>query len=214
MNDHYLKSTKRTTALPTALLVSTLGVVTLNIIFGLTTQQILIRTPLGQDQNVLGRLLYNAIGLTLTFGPIALLLFWYVRRFEGRPVRTLGFNDPTPVRTLARGAIIGVAMLLAFSLLLIATGQAQIVSALPEQRTLAAIFGALLALAATFVQASTEEIIFRGWLLPTLYTKCNLRVSILVSSLVFGSIHIFTHPSPLAILNLTLFGCSWRSMPF
>ena len=67
-------------------------------------------------------------------------------------------------------------------------------------------------LACFVVQASVEEIIFRGWLLSVITRRLNLVFAVLLSSTLFTFLH-FTPDQPwLVTANLllfALFACSW-----
>ena len=57
------------------------------------------------------------------------------------------------------------------------------------------------------VQGPAEEIMFRGYLLPVLSARGNTTLGIVVSSLLFGLLHVLNpNLGPLPMLNLTLAG--------
>jgi membrane protease YdiL (CAAX protease family) len=65
----------------------------------------------------------------------------------------------------------------------------------------------LLLLFGFVIQGATEEIVFRGWMLPILSTRYSLIVSVLVTSTGFGVYHLkIPGISILSFINLVLFG--------
>ena len=74
----------------------------------------------------------------------------------------------------------------------------------------------LLAIAALLlcflVQASVEEIVFRGWMLSAVARKFNVAWAVALSSLIFCLLHFSPGQPWLVTLNLVLFGlfvCAW-----
>lgn len=69
------------------------------------------------------------------------------------------------------------------------------------------LFPASLLFVGYLVQDSTEEIVFRGWLLPTLGVSPKPWIAILISSLLFALLYGANDNITLfAIVNLILFG--------
>ena len=57
------------------------------------------------------------------------------------------------------------------------------------------------------IQGGTEELITRGWLLPVMAEKSNKIIAIVVSSSLFGLLHIFNSGFTMfSLFNLILFG--------
>ena len=72
---------------------------------------------------------------------------------------------------------------------------------------LAALGGGLLTLFGTVVQSSGEELLFRGWLLPTIGARYGPRIGVAVSSAFFSLAHgLNPNATALGLLNLSLFG--------
>ena len=79
----------------------------------------------------------------------------------------------------------------------------------PRPRRLAASRCCSLAFA---VQASVEEILFRGWLLSVVARKFNLPAAVLLSSALFAFLHFSPGQPVLVTLNVVLFAlfaCGW-----
>ncbi|MDP9373526.1 MAG: CPBP family intramembrane metalloprotease, partial [Chloroflexota bacterium] len=75
------------------------------------------------------------------------------------------------------------------------------------QQGMAALGGVLLALLGFVVQASTEEIIFRGWLLPVVAARSRVWIGVAVSALIFAVLHFYNTPfTPQYLVQLLLAG--------
>jgi membrane protease YdiL (CAAX protease family) len=146
--------------------------------------------------------------LTFTTGflPIYLCLWAWVRLWSKRSFTTLGFEARYPVARAVGGATVAVVMMSAVAVGLallpdtaLAPGQLRFVG-------LAALGGGLLTLLGTAVQSSGEELLFRGWLLPTIGARYGPWIGVAVSSLLFGLAHgLNPNATALGLLNLSLF---------
>ncbi len=57
------------------------------------------------------------------------------------------------------------------------------------------------------IQGMSEEVMIRGYLMPSLATKIPMRYAVLISSLVFAALHLLNPGmNVIAFINLTLFG--------
>ena len=72
---------------------------------------------------------------------------------------------------------------------------------------ISAIASVLVILLGWIIQGATEEIVTRGWLLNVLSTKYNIGVGLLISSTLFGLMHL-TSPNVnyIAVINIILVG--------
>ena len=97
--------------------------------------------------------------------------------------------------SVALGAITGVE----FSTILTKTGD--------SGGMLLGLAGVLVVLIGWLVQGGAEEVLTRGFLLPVFGVRFGLPFAILVSSVLFSSLHLFNENlSGIALLNLALFG--------
>jgi membrane protease YdiL (CAAX protease family) len=158
--------------------------------------------------SVIGDALTQTIFLIIAFGTILLMLWLWVKFYEQRPFATLGF-----FRTGNIGAKIGLGALVGFLTIATAFGAAILLGAFTVVNTESPNFGVvalpavLIALIGWVVQGSTEEIAFRGWLLPVMGAKRSLQISVAVSSIVFAALHMFNPGvTVLGVVNLALFG--------
>lgn len=135
---------------------------------------------------------------------IALLVFLWVKFREKRPFSSLGFFKENWLKELGRGFLIGVLQFSLVVALLLLTGTASLELA---QLSLEA-FGFIIALIPLWIlQGGTEELVTRGWLFPMVSVKSNMIIGILVSSGLFGALHLFNPGvTVLSILNIILYG--------
>jgi uncharacterized protein len=148
----------------------------------------------------------EALFLISSFAPGALLLWLWLRLFEGRPFRSLGFTRPGALRSALGGFALGAGL---FALLIAAQAALGFVRLADPGRPVvwAALGGVLVVLVGWLVQGSVEELMLRGWVFQSVGARTPPWVAVLVSSLLFALLHgINPGITPLALLNLTLFG--------
>ncbi|SDP74570.1 hypothetical protein SAMN04487905_10872 [Actinopolyspora xinjiangensis] len=130
------------------------------------------------------------------------LVLWLPLK-EGRPFGSIGFLPARrPVRAVALGAV---AALLAISLLVLGNvGAGQLV--IGGSGAGYAIVGVLvLTLLGFVVQASTEEILTRGYLMQVTWRKWGITAALVSQAVVFTLLHgLNTGFGPLPLLNLVL----------
>ena len=122
-----------------------------------------------------------------SFAFISLLVFFRVKVIEKRSFSSIGFNKNNWLKKYSLGFLIGLAMMSIIVLILFPF-------------VLVILFGWI-------IQGATEEIVTRGWLLNVLSTKYNIGVGLLISSTLFGLMHL-TNPNVnyIAVINIILVG--------
>jgi membrane protease YdiL (CAAX protease family) len=145
----------------------------------------------------------------LGFGFTALLVLAWAGLFERRSPAALGLNGDVLVR-YGRGLLVGAGFLVASIGLAWALGAYRIEGAGVWGAPSPVLFVPILALFVGFmVQGGTEELLFRGWLMPLVASRHGLILAIVINSLVFAALHLGNiKPSPelaLAMVNLVLF---------
>ncbi|SFE05884.1 hypothetical protein SAMN05216251_101341 [Actinacidiphila alni] len=128
----------------------------------------------------------NAVFNVVAFAPTALLLVLWVTRWERRPFASLGFRGPRGLRRAVVGVITAIAGLLVLNLAVSAVGGG---GDSGSGATATAVQAAFL-LASFAVQAPTEELLFRGYLLPALGHRWGATGGVLFSSALFGAVHL------------------------
>ncbi len=141
--------------------------------------------------------------LMIGFGLVTLVCFLYVKTIEKRSIRTLGFQKQNAFKFYLKGLLLGIVMFSTIVLLGVVTG------ALTFEFTIKSVqFHIFLLLLLGFgIQGATEEIIFRGWMLPILSARYNVVISIAVTSFGFALLHgLNPGISIMGVVNLILFG--------
>ncbi|MBU1348271.1 MAG: CPBP family intramembrane metalloprotease [Alphaproteobacteria bacterium] len=149
--------------------------------------------------------------LVVFFGLSAVLLMAWVILFERRPLSTIGFNGQGLMR-FARGYGVGLAFLLAtIGIIAIAGGYRIEGGGAFAAAAVPAAFLPIVALLIGFIiQGSTEEIVFRGWLMQLIASRHGLIIALIVNAVLFGLAHAGnTEPTKelaLGVVNIVLFG--------
>lgn len=151
-------------------------------------------------------LLFLLISL-VSFAFISLLVFIRVRFIEKRTLSSIGFNKKNWFKKYFVGFIIGLAMMSIVVLILFVLGYVTIETNPTQPVGISALVGISIILIGWIIQGATEEIVTRGWLMNVLGAKYNIAVGLIVSSTLFGLLHL-TNPNVnyIAIVNIILVG--------
>ncbi|MDU3713771.1 MAG: CPBP family intramembrane glutamic endopeptidase [Streptococcus mitis] len=140
----------------------------------------------------------------LAFGFVLNTVFRWTRKVEKRPIRTLGFYRENFLISLLKGFGLGLALFLLTLLGLVALGQYRLESIHLNPYSLTFV---VLTIPFWILQGTTEEVVARAWLLPQLASRTNLKLAILISSVLFTLLHVGNSGlTPLSLVNLFLFG--------
>jgi len=126
----------------------------------------------------------------------------YCRFIERRKLATMGFRRGRIGREYLLGMLVGTCMF----------GAAVLIAVLCGTMTYAGMAGASVVLivlffAAYMVQGMSEEVICRGYFMVSLARRQRLAVAIIVSSSMFGALHLFnSNVVALGVINIILFG--------
>jgi len=156
--------------------------------------------------SVVGGALWLTAQLWVRFVPLALLALVWMVWVEGRPWGSLPLPRRGMVRQLCVGGALALAMIGAITALVALLGT---VRAVPGGATtgLGALPGVVLVLAGWSVQAGSEELVARGWLLASLGARYGPWIGVAASSLLFASYHALNPGFGwLPAVNLTLIG--------
>ena len=142
-----------------------------------------------------------------SFAFISLLVFFRVKVIEKRSFSSIGFNKNNWLKKYSLGFLIGLAMMSIIVLILFPFGYITVEKNPIQPVGVSAIASVLVILFGWIIQGATEEIVTRGWLLNVLSTKYNIGVGLLISSTLFGLIHL-TNPNVnyIAVINIILVG--------
>ena len=142
-----------------------------------------------------------------SFAFISLLVFFRVKVIEKRSFSSIGFNKNNWLKKYSLGFLIGLAMMSIIVLILFPFGYITVEKNPIQPVGISAIASVLVILLGLIIQGATEEIVTRGWLLNVLSTKYNIGVGLLISSTLFGLMHL-TNPNVnyIAVINIILVG--------
>ncbi|WP_242310561.1 type II CAAX endopeptidase family protein [Bacillus cereus group sp. BfR-BA-01524] len=148
--------------------------------------------------------IYNNVKLILTFGGAIFFVFLWVRFIEKRPFESIGFWKENSTIKYFKGAFTGFIFISIPVVLLVLMGNVHLQM---QQITLAGILVIMGSLVTFLIQGAAEEVVIRGWLLPILSIRSRLWIGVLVTSFLFGFIHLLNpNITILSILNIVIVG--------
>ena len=142
-----------------------------------------------------------------SFAFISLLVFFRVKVIEKRSLSSIGFNKNNWLKKYSLGFLIGLVMMSIIVLILLLFGYITVEKNPIQPVGVSAISSVLVILFGWIIQGATEEIVTRGWLLNVLSSKYNIGFGLLISSTLFGLMHL-TNPNVnyIAVINIILVG--------
>lgn len=150
-------------------------------------------------------MIFSLQNLIIPFGFTTLSIFIWVVLVERRNIGSLGFEKEQWIKKYLRGFFIGVFMLSICSITYVFLGAVEYDEAAAGGGKV--LLGVLILLVGWIIQGATEEIMTRGWLMPVIGVRYNVPLGIIISSTIFGAMHIFNPGvSKLSLVNLVLFG--------
>ncbi len=146
--------------------------------------------------------------LTVMFGFTALLFIAWTKLVERRRLGAIGLVARGAPLRFVKGFGLALAMLGVIIAGIVALGGASVGDIGPawsdpiQLAYIAAILGGFM------IQGSTEEIVFRGWMLTAVAARRGVLVGLIASSVLFGLLHGFNiwPPDPVSLANVALFG--------
>ena len=141
--------------------------------------------------------------MVLTFGGAIFILFIWVR-FVEKDLFIHWLLEEKWMRKYLKGALIGFLFISTPVILLLLMGSVKLQV---QHITSTVIVGIVGSLVAFLIQGATEEIIIRGWLFPVLSVRSRIWVGIIVTSFLFGFLHLLNPGiTILSISNIILVG--------
>lgn len=135
------------------------------------------------------------------------IFFLWVIFIEKRKILTLGFRHNKRLYKFLIGFFIGIITITIITIMLFLVGAIQIEIRNNINMSINTYVGIVLIVVSWLVQSASEEIGIRGWLIPLLGAKYSVAIAILVTSVVFGTLHLFTPTATmLSFVNLILSG--------
>ena len=166
--------------------------------------------------------------LFILFGTIIILIFLWVRFYEGRKISTLGFTRTKAFKKYLSGFLIGILMNSAVVGIMAIFGSIEIAKESSNLTGFSALGIVLLFLLGFVIQGASEEILSRGWMLQVIGSRYKPWLGVILSTIFFVVVHLgnsgVNYPS---VINLFLvsfllclfvmnhgslwFACAWHS---
>lgn len=146
------------------------------------------------------------------FALTGLLVLAWVRFVERRSLATIGLTGGAPIRAFLLGLAIGAATIFTVVAAIWIAGGFTATGLAPAFLSPVALGGIAILLFAFAVQASVEELLFRGWLLSLAARKFGVAAAVALSSVTFAFLHFSPSQPWLMTVNVLLFGafaCCW-----
>lgn len=150
--------------------------------------------------------------LLFAFIGTAVLVFVWVRWVERRSLASIGLGLAGGPGLLLRGHAVGIVTAVAV-VAGVALGGGYVVGDVgPAFGSARALFGIVVLLLSFVVQAGSEEILFRGWMLSAGARRGHPAIAVGLSTLLFTFLHWSPRQAPLSTLVsilFALFTCAW-----
>jgi membrane protease YdiL (CAAX protease family) len=145
--------------------------------------------------------------ILLFFLPSIFIVAFWLKYYEKRKFESIGLERKNSIKKIIIGFGVGLLMFSLSILILYSLNYLEFENSSNTISGINYILPSLLILISYLIQGSTEEIVFRGWLLPILGTQLKPWLAILISSILFALLHSLNdNITIIAIVNLTLFG--------
>lgn len=133
-----------------------------------------------------------------------IVVYIWIKLVEKRRFSSLGFYKKGAIKELGKGFLIGASQFSFLVLLLLVTGTGRLEW---SQISFEAFLFIVALIPFWILQGGTEELVTRAWLFPIVSAKSNIFIGILISSSLFGALHLFNPGvTILSIVNIVLDG--------
>jgi len=139
---------------------------------------------------------YGLLAIGAGFALILLHFLFWTRAVERRPLASIGFQGPGFARRYVAGLGVGIifAIVGTMASAIIATELGYRVPDMAPGGSFSLAEGvlltALLIVPVFLLQAGTEEVVFRGWMLSALSARASITIAVIVSGIAFGLFHL------------------------
>ncbi|MDP9309756.1 MAG: CPBP family intramembrane metalloprotease [Chloroflexota bacterium] len=208
-NNHLIALARQGKRLPHLVLLLIVSIIATFVmqILGIIPALLVLQLLGAGDNSALASAARGAILLIGSTSLIFAFIWAWLRWFDQRPYWTLGLEPRGALGKYARGLLVGLLMFAAAVGLAAAFGYVAYEQGDPQQQGLAALGGVLLITLGWIVQGASEEVLCRGWLLPSIGGRYRPWLGVFISALVFALLHSLNPGlSVLAMVNLFLFG--------
>ena len=148
----------------------------------------------------------EVFGLFVVFGLGIVLIFLWVRFFEGRKIYTLGFTGNGALKYYLSGFGLGMLMVTIAVGIIALFGNIEFIQDSPNTTGTDSLWIVLLFLVGFLVQGASEEILSRGWMMQVIGARYKPWLGVLISSMLFAVLHLGNQGvTVLSVANLVLF---------
>ncbi|MEG0906174.1 MAG: type II CAAX endopeptidase family protein [Cellulosilyticaceae bacterium] len=149
---------------------------------------------------------YYYIQLIGGFGLGILVLFLFVQKTGKRSIKTLGFYKEKAITYYLSGVGLALVGILGIIMMLQKTGSIEVTLQKMQLSIHTILLGSVI-LMAWILQGAAEEVLVRGYLLPTIAAKTDMITGVIVSSIAFALMHIGNNGvSMIGLMNILLCG--------
>lgn len=150
--------------------------------------------------------------LLVPFGILMALVLAWIAFVERRRMASIGWSADRKLRRFLVGHAVGSASVLGVVIVIWVAGGYRATTFADALGSGHALLSVVMLLVAFALQASVEELVFRGWLLSVLAKKFNVATGVVLSSAVFALLHFSRGQPALVSLSNMMFGvfaCCW-----
>lgn len=149
---------------------------------------------------------YTITELIFPFLSIAVIVAFWVKRIEKRPISSLGFPKIEQLRTYLKGFGLGLGLMTLYFIIALLFNVYTIETIAFNGNNLFVWTSILIILPGWMVQSASEEILTRGWLFQVTSRK-HVLTGIILSSTIFSLLHLANNGlTALSVGNLILYG--------
>ncbi|MEG0325125.1 MAG: type II CAAX endopeptidase family protein [Cellulosilyticaceae bacterium] len=149
---------------------------------------------------------YYYIQLIGGFGLGILVLFLFVQKTGKRSIKTLGLYKEKAITYYLSGVGLALVGILGIIMMLQKTGSIEVTLQKTQLSIHTVLLGSVI-LMAWILQGAAEEVLVRGYLLPTIAAKTDMITGVIVSSIAFALMHIGNNGvSMIGLMNILLCG--------
>jgi len=174
------------------------------IIAGFLTQYLFAPLIFG-DPTLYSSSVRQAFGLYFLFGTTIVLVFLWVKFYEGRPIYTIGFTKNNALKKYLYGFATGILL----NTIVIGTmalfGSIEISSEFTFSFDINRLSMVALFLFGFMIQGASEEILTRGWMLQVIGSRYKPWIGVLITTIFFALVHMGNSGvNIIAVLNILI----------
>ena len=132
----------------------------------------------------------SAFGLYAMFGSFSLFVFLWVKLYEGRSIRSLGFTPNNAFKKYLMGFGTGAGLNIIVILVMAIFGSIEFQTSSTALTGFDALGGVIIMLFGFMVQGASEEILTRGWMFQTIGARYKPWIGALITAIFFSALHL------------------------